>query len=993
MFRLRPSLHNHARGARLRVFAVVAVALVVLTRWTPLRLQLGGKTPVCLVGNAETSEGALSVYNQWSGAFPTTFYVWGEESDGPRQVEGGRVVLLSPADKTTSLPFADGMFAAVQEITRRQRCEYIFTHDDDLKYHLAPLSKRYNAAAPTDGIADELVDLLLRYRPAVAGFPWAVGDERFEGMKALKKLYENEEVAPLTGFDNGMVVYHISVLNFFFPFSPQGEGGFVGKWTLGAHFLQMFAPSIFREHAIRLNTLPYDNALNMDNVPKEQLKSIKISNNLAYVPTSRHPYEYPLNEAYISFLKSGLKNRDQPWGRYLGVDDVAVPEPYTASSYSHDWILQRLDEFYDIRHEALKNTRFMQATPPTQLATLAASSSTPYSFRVILFTKNRLSSFQRCWESVTAAYPLPADVPVDVVVYVDYDPLMTDEVRAEYEAYLDQIKQHHGPASSVQIVKQTQPIGLRTSILSSWHPSSNHEYAIFLEDDIEVSPYFLQYAQKSIEAYVYRDHGGHRLFGISLYNLRYNEAIEAFVSVENNNQPYIYQQPQSWGAIYAPEPWRRFKTWFHAFPTTQDPLVPDSMTNRWPFATSWKKYYIRFMVEMGGYMIYPNLPEGKSYSTNHVEVGTNDKASQLAAQKIIHGKFRVPLLLRSDDFSLQMFPPLSSLDVYTLQHEKIAGIDAIPHGVEHVTSFDKCTLMLTVYSRTTTFTERLDYYQHLDKVGQIVVVWNNLNVPPPQTVFTNYSVPVLVVPQKRNSLNNRFFPHEGIQYSCIINMDDDWDMPYEHLQYAVDTWKGHFFNHLVGFTHQGRNYVRREVDGEDVSLYSSTFLSPQLLFGKKAFYSIVLPSGYVYHRKFLHEYTYDVPQEARDLVDELMNCEDVLVNFAFANRTGHGPVLINAWAKMIGDLGSTGLFARPSHMGARTSCIRRLEEIYGGNPLKYTTSLFPIQHNTVPPGLHHYTYSDTIPFDYPCSRSEYERAGYCSMVMEKETWDHAGGWV
>jgi hypothetical protein len=37
----------------------------------------------------------------------------------------------------------------------------------------------------------------------------------------------------------------------------------------------------------------------------------------------------------------------------------------------------------------------------------------------------------------------------------------------------------------------------------------------------------------------------------------------------------------------------------------------------------------------------------------------------------------------------------------------------------------------------------------------------------------------------------------------------DWDMPHEHLKYAVDVWKGHFFNRLVGFSHQGRNHVRQ----------------------------------------------------------------------------------------------------------------------------------------------------------------------------------------
>lgn len=58
--------------------------------------------------------------------------------------------------------------------------------------------------------------MLSKYQPAIAGFPWQVGDERFEAMKELKELYELEEVAPLTGFDNGMVVYHRSVLPLFF---------------------------------------------------------------------------------------------------------------------------------------------------------------------------------------------------------------------------------------------------------------------------------------------------------------------------------------------------------------------------------------------------------------------------------------------------------------------------------------------------------------------------------------------------------------------------------------------------------------------------------------------------------------------------------------------------------------------------------------------------------------------------------------------------------
>lgn len=87
-----------------------------------------------------------------------------------------------------------------------------------------------------------------------------------------------------------------------------------------------------------------------------------------------------------------------------------------------------------------------------------------------------------------------------------------------------------------------------------------------------------------IKAYVYRDHADHRLHGISLYNLRYNEALESFVSVETDNLPYVYQQAQSWGAVFLPEPWRQFQLYHQTILKSGiDPVVPDSMTNRWPF--------------------------------------------------------------------------------------------------------------------------------------------------------------------------------------------------------------------------------------------------------------------------------------------------------------------------------------------------------------------------------------------------------------------------
>lgn len=65
-------------------------------------------------------------------------------------------------------------------------------------------------------LVSKLVSLLDTYHPAMAGFPWDVGDSRFPGMIELQAAFAGKEVAPLTGFDNGMVIYHHTVVDFFF---------------------------------------------------------------------------------------------------------------------------------------------------------------------------------------------------------------------------------------------------------------------------------------------------------------------------------------------------------------------------------------------------------------------------------------------------------------------------------------------------------------------------------------------------------------------------------------------------------------------------------------------------------------------------------------------------------------------------------------------------------------------------------------------------------
>lgn len=85
----------------------------------------------------------------------------------------------------------------------------------------------------------------------------------------------------------------------------------------------------------------------------------------------------------------------------------------------------------------------------------------------------------------------------------------------------------------------------------------------------------------------------------------------------------------------------------------------------------------------------------------------------------------------------------------------------------------------------------------------------------------------------------------------------------------------------------------------------------------------------------------------RGIVDEVRNCEDLLMNFVVANETNVGPLLVGA--KRVRDYGdarneengglglSVGLSSRKGeHRKRRGWCIRELHRVLGRMPLRYS---------------------------------------------------------
>ncbi|KAJ3352837.1 Exostoses (Multiple)-like 3 [Entophlyctis luteolus] len=273
---------------------------------------------------------------------------------------------------------------------------------------------------------------------------------------------------------------------------------------------------------------------------------------------------------------------------------------------------------------------------------------------------------------------------------------------------------------------------------------------------------------------------------------------------------------------------------------------------------------------------------------------------------------------------------------------------------------------MQVYSRASTFEDRISFYQTLPFLSSIIIVWNNVNVAPPShpdmwirtgnytTMSRGYAVPVHIYRQTINSMNNRFGIFAELQ-SCVVAMDDDWDFSHAKLVRAVRAWqRGGFARGLVGFKQQGRVHVRRDagtkritdlnVSGvkEDATI-ANTPVEFKWGYGKmvRRDISILMPSATVYHARFHHMYTHGLPEKARILVDELTNCDDILFNMMIANATNQGPIVLDDGNKLekalVFEGEGKGLWRDAEHWRKRAYCMNYfVQNIFGKMPLKLT---------------------------------------------------------
>lgn len=215
----------------------------------------------------------------------------------------------------------------------------------------------------------------------------------------------------------------------------------------------------------------------------------------------------------------------------------------------------------------------------------------------------------------------------------DYQESVTLIISIDGEGPAEVVETAHAfawPHGEKQVVHHRENLGLRGHILFCGSLAGQHDGIILLEEDLYAAPSFYRYALQA--ARFYRDCPD--IAGIALYAPAFNEnAYLPFCPLHDGHDVYFMQLACSWGQLWLNRQWREFEDWYRdhaAQDLSADRSLPHSV-RQWP-DTSWKKFFIKFMIDGNRYFVYPR----SSLTTNFGDEGRHHTGTRL---------YQVPLML------------------------------------------------------------------------------------------------------------------------------------------------------------------------------------------------------------------------------------------------------------------------------------------------------------------------------------------------------------
>lgn len=238
---------------------------------------------------------------------------------------------------------------------------------------------------------------------------------------------------------------------------------------------------------------------------------------------------------------------------------------------------------------------------------------------VVAVTYNRPQSLLRLLRSINSAYYCGDQV--DLIISID---------KSEIEDKIVELANNFNWKYGEKMIRQfSERQGLRKHILQCGDLVSGYDAVIIFEDDIIAAENYYLYTKQALQYYSEDP----RIAGISLYSPATNEMVgKPFIPLVNDSDVFFIKSAQSWGQCWSKSMWESFRKWYK---NNNGNLIQDSDMPlgiyRWS-DSSWKKYYMKYIVETNKYFVYPYI----ALSSNASETGEHRKRPT--------SRYQVPLL-------------------------------------------------------------------------------------------------------------------------------------------------------------------------------------------------------------------------------------------------------------------------------------------------------------------------------------------------------------
>ncbi|XP_062030506.1 uncharacterized protein LOC133746337 isoform X1 [Rosa rugosa] len=253
-----------------------------------------------------------------------------------------------------------------------------------------------------------------------------------------------------------------------------------------------------------------------------------------------------------------------------------------------------------------------------------------FTFIIKLLAYNRLDSLSRCLRSLAAADYLSDRVHLHV--HIDHFPLPDDDADRkllESRRILDFVDGFEWRFGEKVVHYRTANVGLQAQWLEAWWPSSDHEFAFVVEDDLEVSPLYYKFLKNLILNYYYNASNSRPyIYGASLQRPRFVPGKHGNkLKLDDRTRLFLYQLVGTWGQLLFPKPWKEFRLWYDKNKAKGiKPYLDGMVTTGWYKKIGekiWTPWFIKFIHTRGYFNIYTNFLHERALSVSHRDAGVN----------------------------------------------------------------------------------------------------------------------------------------------------------------------------------------------------------------------------------------------------------------------------------------------------------------------------------------------------------------------------------